>query len=137
MKIFCCILVFMVLAACQTVNNPHRPVYVIKVRAGDTLASIAGRYGTTWWQIVADNQINNYHRIKVGDTLRVRPGPGGIIAEGAQAKDSGFLGLAVPFADPPPTNKADDVLKNKKESKSRIFLPTHQSSIQWSTVGHI
>jgi LysM repeat protein len=39
------------------------------VRAGDTLAKIAARYGTTVWRLAWNNGIKNYNRIYVGQRL--------------------------------------------------------------------
>ncbi|MDZ7836211.1 MAG: LysM peptidoglycan-binding domain-containing protein [Alkalibacterium sp.] len=42
------------------------------VRPGDTLYSIAQRYGTTVQRIVADNNISNPNLISVGQVLTIR-----------------------------------------------------------------
>ena len=47
------------------------------VRPGDTLSSIAARYGTTVAAIAQANNISNPHLIRVGQRLVVCPGPGG------------------------------------------------------------
>ena len=39
------------------------------VRAGDTLAKIAARYGTTVWRLAWNNGIKNYNKIYVGQRL--------------------------------------------------------------------
>lgn len=54
--------------------------YLVEVRQGDSLASIAARHGTTWRAIASENNLRDYRDIEVGQRLRVTPGPGGYTA---------------------------------------------------------
>jgi len=54
--------------------------YKVTVKAGDSLASIAQRFGTSWEAVARENNMNGDSEIEVGMVLRVRPGPGGHIA---------------------------------------------------------
>jgi murein DD-endopeptidase MepM/ murein hydrolase activator NlpD len=56
------------------------PIYLIKVEKGDTLAAIAGKYDTTWQSIAKLNKLDQASRLEIGSILRVRPGPGGLVA---------------------------------------------------------
>jgi murein DD-endopeptidase MepM/ murein hydrolase activator NlpD len=75
--------------ACAT--RSQEVVYRVKVMPGDTLISIATKYGTSWYSIARDNSIGDYRQVKVGDELFVRPGPGGFVARGDTGQ-TGFLG---------------------------------------------
>ena len=69
------------LTQCQTTSRgSHRGEYLIHVQKGDTLASIAHRFDTSPLAIVRLNHLNQPIRLKVGDTLRVIPGPSGLMA---------------------------------------------------------
>ena len=59
------------------------------VRAGDTLASIAYRYGTTAWTIAAANGLANPNRIYPGQTLRIPAGGAVPVLAPAQPTPSG------------------------------------------------
>jgi LysM repeat protein len=52
------------------------------VRPGDTLYSIARRFGTTVWTLTQLNGISNPNRIYIGQTLCVRAGGGGGMPSG-------------------------------------------------------
>src|SRR4051812_22533512 len=82
--------VFLLTFSCATTQDTA--YYKIKVMPGETLISIATRYGTSWYAIARDNSIRDYRQVKVGDILFVRPGPGGFVAVGDHGK-TGFLGL--------------------------------------------
>ena len=44
---------------------------VYKVIAGDTLAKIAARYGTTWQKLAQDNMIADPNKIEVGQEIMI------------------------------------------------------------------
>ncbi len=80
------------LAGCRTTNAGKPPVYLIRVDAGDTLASIAVKYDTTWERIAALNNLSQGRAPKVGAVIRVEPGPGGIVAK----SEGGLFARSVP-----------------------------------------
>jgi N-acetylmuramoyl-L-alanine amidase len=47
----------------------------VRVRSGDTLTSLAARYGTTPWALAQNNRINDSNHIEIGQVLRVPGGP--------------------------------------------------------------
>jgi LysM repeat protein len=57
----------------QTAGGPGCSQFYT-VRAGDTLAKIAARYGTTVWKLASLNGIPNPNYIRVGQVLCIRPG---------------------------------------------------------------
>jgi len=65
--------------SCKTTSSDT--VYLIKLEEGDTLSKIATKYDTTWQDIAKFNNIKPGSAIAVGTVLRLRPGPGGIIAK--------------------------------------------------------
>lgn len=68
------------LAGCRTVSRGQVPIYHIPVETGDTLASIATRFNTSWQDIAQENGLQDGRDLRVGQSLRVRPGPGGYMA---------------------------------------------------------
>lgn len=67
---------------CQTTSGRRdaAPTYLVRIDKGDTLANIASQYDTTWQEIAALNGIKDARALKVGRILRIRPGPGGLVA---------------------------------------------------------
>lgn len=65
------------LSQCRTTGEA--PVYRVKVAPGDTLSSIAAKFGTSWQAILNLNRISDYRTIRVGQVLLVKPGPGGYL----------------------------------------------------------
>lgn len=65
--------------ACATVSK-HNPVYLIKVDRGDTVAMIARKYDTTAEAILDLNGLESGTAPRVGQVLRVAPGPAGRVA---------------------------------------------------------
>lgn len=64
--------------ACATTTTTDK-IYRVKVESGDSLASIAMQYDTTWQKIAKLNGIE-HGGLRVGQVIRVQPGPGGIVA---------------------------------------------------------
>lgn len=60
-------LVFVLLVTTFSVQAQQSYTYV--VQRGDTLAKIAARYGTTWYDIAVANNISNPNRIYAGQVL--------------------------------------------------------------------
>jgi murein DD-endopeptidase MepM/ murein hydrolase activator NlpD len=56
-----------------------KTVYQVKVEKGDTLATIAKQFGTTWQSVVALNKTTLKSGLQIGQVLRVQPGPTGIV----------------------------------------------------------
>lgn len=83
------VILFQALTGCAT--NRDEVYYKVKVMPGETLISIATRYGTSWYAIARDNSIRDYRQVKVGDLLYVKPGPGGFLAVGDHG-NGGFVG---------------------------------------------
>jgi murein DD-endopeptidase MepM/ murein hydrolase activator NlpD len=77
-------------AGCQTTRR-DAPIYRVRVEKGDTLASIAAKYDTSWQKLEDLNELKDGEALKVGRILRVQPGPGGLVA-GADAVRSGKSG---------------------------------------------
>lgn len=79
---FCALalLAFGVLTGCKTTGGAKSPVYLIKIERGDTLASIAQKYDTTWERIANLNGLGKGEAPKVGSVIRVEPGQGGLVA---------------------------------------------------------
>jgi murein DD-endopeptidase MepM/ murein hydrolase activator NlpD len=82
--------VLLALVGCKTTGSA--PIYLIKVEKGDTLASIAVKYDTTWDAISKLNNLKGAPR--VGQVLRVAPGPGGLVAGAGRASAEGNADLA-------------------------------------------
>ena len=89
-------------SACQTTSGSG-PVYLIRIEKGDTLAGIARKYDTTWEKISDLNGLGQATP-KVGEILRVIPGPGGLVAGARPAPASVLPRLARRL---PPRTKAD------------------------------
>lgn len=100
------ILLLCLSAACKT--TARAPVYLIKVEKGDTLASIAMKYDTTWEKIAKLNDLIQGQSPKVGTVLRVSPGPGGLVAD----DQGGFLYSGV--RSKKPSNVAGRLPQNTK-----------------------
>lgn len=66
------------LMSCATTNRDT--VYLIKLEDGDTLSKIATKYDTTWQEIAKLNNIAPGTNVKSGTVLRLKPGPGGMVA---------------------------------------------------------
>ena len=66
---------------CRTTGRRDNPVYVVTVDKGDTLASIAQRFNTSWQEIVRDNRLRDARDFRVGQKLQIHPGPGGYLAD--------------------------------------------------------
>jgi peptidoglycan endopeptidase LytE len=69
-------------AAFHAVTNP----VTVTVQAGDTLASIAGTYHTTWQALARMNHLADPNRLAIGQVLRL---PGRAAASGAAVGDAG------------------------------------------------
>ena len=91
-----------------------------RVRRGDTLTSIARRYGVTEAEITAANRLSSRHRIVVGQRLRLPGAPEPVIAAAAplpapvvtaQAESVAVSPAPVPAAEPspPPVAPAEPV----------------------------
>ncbi len=81
------LLALLLAAGCKTTGSGNK-VYLIRVDKGDTLASIAVKYDTTWEKIAKLNGLAKGAPLKIGAVLRVEPGPGGIVAGAAPAPAS-------------------------------------------------
>ena len=53
-------------------EKPASKTVTYTVKKGDTLSSIAERYGTTYQKIAKDNGIKNPNFIKVGQKLKIK-----------------------------------------------------------------
>jgi LysM repeat protein len=71
---------------------PGRPGVAYTLRWGDTLTSVARRYGVSVGQLAAANGIGNIHQVKAGTKLAI-PGAGGS-AGGTAAGSASVAGLA-------------------------------------------
>ncbi len=80
------IFVLPLLIGCQTSHSAKSTVYLIKIEKGDTLSKIASKYDTTWRRIVNLNKLKSGRSISIGQILRVRPGPGGLVAGARRAR---------------------------------------------------
>jgi murein DD-endopeptidase MepM/ murein hydrolase activator NlpD len=89
--VFLCVMMLSGIISCASSQVIQSQEYRVKVAPGDTLAVIAQRYDTTWDRIARDNGIRDHRKIKVGEILIVRPGPGGYVAEGSGGDKAGFL----------------------------------------------
>ncbi len=80
---FCMLALFSVgaLAGCKTTGGAKAPIYLIKIEKGDTLASIAQKYDTSWERIASLNNLSKGEAPKIGSVLRVEPGAGGLVAK--------------------------------------------------------
>lgn len=65
-----------IVKAAETVKAPapkkETTVIDYGVRRGDTLSSIAAKYGTTWQKIAADNNLSNPNLIYPGQRLLIK-----------------------------------------------------------------
>lgn len=57
-------------------KSPHQVGFRYRVRPGDTLASIASRFGSSVAALQRANGIRNPHRIRIGDRVLIPPGRG-------------------------------------------------------------
>lgn len=57
-------------------KSPHQIGFRYRVRPGDTLASIAARFGSSVRVLQRANGVRNPHRIRIGDRLLIPPGRG-------------------------------------------------------------
>ena len=78
------LIVMVLFAGCQSTGK--RTTYLIKIEKGDTLAAIARKYDTSWQSIVKINDLKSARHIRVGQVLRVQPGPGGLVAGAGKAR---------------------------------------------------
>lgn len=77
--VFCLFAALPVFVACKT-TSAAKTVYRIKIEDGDTLASIAMKYDTTWDKIAKLNELVPGAPLTAGTVIRVEPGPGGMVA---------------------------------------------------------
>jgi murein DD-endopeptidase MepM/ murein hydrolase activator NlpD len=118
------------LISCATTSGDT--VYLIKLEEGDTLSKIATKYDTTWQDIAKLNKIEPGTSVKVGTVLRVRPGPGGLVAKKSK---KGLFSRA--------GNNADDEdypdLEQDGDGKSGglFFNNGSGSGINWPVYGKI
>lgn len=75
-------------SGCRTTAGGGRTVYLVKVEKGDTVASIAQKFDTTWSRVLRLNGLKSPADVAVGQTLRVEPGPGGIMAQDSSGSGS-------------------------------------------------
>jgi murein DD-endopeptidase MepM/ murein hydrolase activator NlpD len=108
---------------CRTPIKSQRPEQTITVQQGDTLASIATKYNTTWFDILRDNNMRDDRQIYVGQKIRVRPGPGGYVASEMEVKNESNANPASP------------------PRRGLLFGPSSQSSIPeklpWPVIGSV
>ncbi len=129
------ILFLIMLSACQTMGQKQRPIYTVKVQAGDTLASLAARYDTRWDEIARINGIRPGEPVKIGRILRIKPGPGGVMAsdeapaiEAPRFKESDY----------PEVSKTEEDQKGKKQRSGLFFgKSAENSSMQWPVYGSL
>lgn len=118
------------LSACATTNGAR--TYLIRVEKGDTLASIAAKYDTTWDKIAKLNEFENGKSPSVGQVIRVQPGPGGIVAGAPVVSGSGGgkgrLSKSVPTGDAASPDEFEEQdfpgapkSKNKAKKKGLLF----------------
>lgn len=86
-RFFMVFLIMPVLLSCKTPPG-KKVVYLIKVESGDTLAAIAQKYDTTPDNIREINKIKNLKNVKVGDVLRIQPGPAGLVYEAEKESEN-------------------------------------------------
>ncbi len=79
---------------CAT-DRVSAPIYRVRVESGDSLASIARRYNTSWNDVARLNKIKDFSNVRVGQEILVCPGPGGSSANGSESGSS-FLGELTP-----------------------------------------
>jgi murein DD-endopeptidase MepM/ murein hydrolase activator NlpD len=71
-KIIYQILLIFLVVGCKTTN--HRTLaYQVKLESGDTLSSLAAKYGTTWQNIVKLNNLSSGSKLSVGQVILIRP----------------------------------------------------------------
>ena len=110
-------------SGCATFTRTERStgvVYTVRVEKGDTLASIATRFDTDWRAIARENRIGPKRELKIGQTLRVRPGPAGLAAgsEIPQAPASQVAPAGIGNGSDP-TWKEDDITAPPAERKNQ------------------
>lgn len=111
-------------AGCKTTGRA--PVYLVKVESGDTLASIAAKYDTTWERIASLNKFDDGAKLKIGRVIRVQPGPGGYVA-GAEAAPAapGRVAKAVPIGEAADASEftEEDIPSDDKADESKGGSP--------------
>lgn len=55
----------------KLLKAPARPLYY-RVRPGDTLSKIAGKYKTTWQRLAKLNKLKNPNFLRIGQRLRIK-----------------------------------------------------------------
>lgn len=120
------VLLAMGLISCKTRSDT---IYLIKLEEGDTLSKIAAKYDTTWQEIAALNNIKPGTSIKVGTVLRLRPGPGGMIARSEKK------GLFSQGDDPDDEDSHPDLQKDS--DGGLLFGGSKSGTINWPVYGKI
>lgn len=99
--------------------------YQVKVEKGDTLASIAKQFDTSWQNIVSINRDQLKGGLRIGQILKVQPGPSGIVAI---KDDRGAMSHEENFDDPFET---DGLPRSDRNQKGLLFAqPKSKSAVK-------
>lgn len=129
----------LLLAGCGELGPPPRKNYAAyhTVRPGDTLYSIAWRYGYDYREVASWNRIGWPYHIYPGQRLLVVPSTRGAVVEERSAVTS----TSRPAAAPSPASRATPTTAKATSAKpvEKPVSRPHQSPIewQWPTVGSI
>ncbi len=127
MKVFrvllCSLTLCLLSSACATTGgSKQNTVYLIKVEKGDTVAMIARKYDSNPDAILGLNGMASGTAPKVGQVLRVAPGPAGLVAGADAAKPIPGPRIArrvsVPAADGDVQFTEEDIPSDDGRSKS-------------------
>lgn len=103
--------------ACQTTKQQSTSkIYVLRIEAGDSLASLAQKYDTSSEDIMRLNGLGST-KLKSGQIIKLAPGPLGIVAD-EDAYTSGHEGIFAGDSQPAPGATLPPKAKDSKSRKA-------------------
>jgi murein DD-endopeptidase MepM/ murein hydrolase activator NlpD len=112
------------LVNCRTTHDEYAVKYRLRIEKGDTLASLARKYDTTWQSIAEMNDLGSVPVLNPGQIILVRPGPGGLRAD---------MGISAPaFPNTPTLEPA-----HPSKRKGLLFDNGAEQSTVWPVQGQI
>jgi murein DD-endopeptidase MepM/ murein hydrolase activator NlpD len=109
---------------CQTPKSNYAVKYRLRIEKGDTLASIAEKYDTTWQSIAEMNSLGATPKLAPGQIIVVEPGPGGQRAN---------LGITDPAFPDTPTMEA----AHPSKRKGLLFGEGTEQMCLWPVQGRV
>lgn len=100
-------------SSCATNNKVRRAYFKVTVQKTDTLVALANQFDTSWKKIIKDNRLKDGNSIKVGQVLKIYPGPKGWPTEAISPKSI------------------------KPNTKGLIYSNVKKSSFIWPVIGRL